>query len=281
MSGFLYYLPRRGPGTDLAALRTLGLGYAFEGPVTATGCQRGPDGGSGVVVANPAAITGGQVGYYADRQVWRKTVLGLRSSVLGAEDQRPKTKDPPCWVGHYAESPPTPADLGRPKMLTGHLVELLDGNRWLVPLARGWTEEDGEIRWYQAMPRVSTLGDDGQWVPGPVQKKFAPLWDLAMRWYEAERGAADGKTFDFSGIHDAAVEALQANYRLGPAEAALLGLLTPQKAREVLDVLIDRPTLLEWVQAHNEQKKTADPAGSNTAAGSADSTAATAPPSPT
>jgi hypothetical protein len=110
-----------------------------------------------------------------------------------------------------------------------------------------------------------------------------------MRFEESRRqalfgieDATDGKplqvALDFDGLHEAAIQALQQNYRLGPAEADLLGLLTGEIAREILEALIDLPTRVAWFK--KKQSAAAD-GGSNTAAGSPAGTPATVPPAPT
>lgn len=276
MSGFLYYLPGRSAGISLDEASSAGLAYALDGPISTVGVRGGPDGGDGVLLALASAMPPEQLHYQADVQTWRKAPLAVSQSV---------------WVGVYAAKPQA-ADLARPKQLAGHEVLLADDRTWLVPVARGWTEEDGELRWYHALPQQSMLGDDGRWQSGSVLPRFAPLWNLAMRFDDVRRqailgagdegrGAGDAMVkvaFDFSGLHEAAVEALQYNYRIGPAEADLLGLLTLDVSREILEAVIDLPTRAEWFK----KKQSAAPAdGSSTVAGSPAATPATAPQSPT
>ncbi len=59
-----------------------------------------------------------------------------------------------------------------------------------------------------------------------------------------------------------AIDVLAVNYRIGPAEASLLGILSAGISREILDALVDRPTLEKWLE-----KKTAETAGANTGGG--------------
>ena len=58
-------------------------------------------------------------------------------------------------------------------------------------------------------------------------------------------------TFDFDGLHDAALTALSTNYRIGKAEVNALGLFDDSSATAILSALVDWPTVLKW-----KEKKT-------------------------
>lgn len=270
MSGFLYYLPGGSAGLSLDEVRDAGLAYAIDGPISTVNVRGGPDGGDGVMAASSAVMPPEQLRYDPEVQNWRKTP--------GVD----------IWVGMCKDQSliPSPQSLARSKQLDGHEVRLADDRLWLVPIARGWTEEDGELRWYHALPRRSVLGDDGRWQSGGVLTRFAPLWELAERYEEARRQAVLGVgqigdeatvrlEFDFNGQHEAAVEALTYNYRIGPAEADLLGLLTGDISREILDAVIDLPTRVEWFK---KKQSAAPPVGSSTGVGLPAATPATARP---
>ena len=74
--------------------------------------------------------------------------------------------------------PPNDADLARPKQLAGHNVTLADGRPWLVPIARAYGEEDGDLRWFVALPQRSVLGADGRWTEGDVLPRSGRLSNL-------------------------------------------------------------------------------------------------------
>jgi len=274
MSGFLYYLPGRQPGPSASEVQVAGLSYALDGPISTVNVRGGPDGGDGTLVALASAVPPERLRFQADAQTWRKQ----------------SNQDHALWVGLHKDPAliPDPQSLARPKQLAGHEVLLGDERPWLVPVARGWIEEDGDLRWYQALPQRSVLSDDGRWQAGGVVARFAPLWDLAVRYEEARRLAFLGVeasedqnvqvAFDFDGIHQAAVEALQFNYRIGPAEADLLGLLTWDISREILEAVIDVPTRIDWFK---KKQSGARAAGSNTADGPPAATPAIDPPAPT
>jgi hypothetical protein len=250
--GFLYYINGGNAAFGPREAAALGLGYALADPgVAVRQVVGGPDGGNGVI----AAAAGVQeVGYFPDRQTWRR--LCTEDSVAGT-----------VWVGLAPLRRPGPADLARVDRLSGHWIELLDGHPWLVPIARGWSEEDGELRWYHNVPMVADLDDAGRWTRRKVSERYAAFWDLVCRWDEARGQAAavaagtldSGSvtvSFEFDDLLDAAVQVLAQNYRLGRTEAALLGLLSDAAAVAVLNAAADMPTRRAW-----HEKKSAARAG--------------------
>ena len=224
---FLYYLPQQSRVTA-EVIDASDLRYALE-PGHVTTCQvvRGPDGQSGLVIAEssaPATI----IGYHEQSQTWRSA---------------PKK---PYWVGIDARKKPKPESLKRPNALSGHLVELADGNRWMVPVARAFLEDDGDLRYYCALPHTVDLDEDGHWMVGNVQERYSHLWLIAEKWWDAKKSATVGDSrvsLDFGELHDSALAALQCNYRLGKVECVLLGLFAGSSAVAVLDALIDLPAL--------------------------------------
>lgn len=253
MPGLLYFLPDRTRDVMLPALAAAGIGHAFERTPTVRGVQCGPGNAAGLVLADSRHVE--EIGYFPQRQTWRSV---------------PKTE---AWVGMFSAQQPGPGDLRRERQLDGHLVTLLDGAQWLVPVARGHAEEDGDLRWYHTLPRRATLDDEGRWTAGAVLPRYAPLLEAATRWEEAQaagnvrdqEGGRAALMFDFAGTIEAAAEVLAANYLVGPAEIDLLGLLTEEIAVEVLNALIDIPTRLEWIK----KKLAAARAGGNTGDGPA------------
>lgn len=245
MAGLLYYLPGKSEHVVLADLAAAGLGYAFERELIARGVQRGPEGqGVGVVVADPR-LTESKLGYWPEKQSWRK-VPGLEA-----------------WVGFYPDDRPQPVELLRRQVVPGHEVELADGRHWLIPVARAAVEEQDEIVGYQsALPETTAIDDNGHWVRGGLLPRYDELWALALRWWDAltkagaDQSAEAAETnrveFDFAGVMDGALIALAANYRIGKADVALLGLFDEQRAIAILNALVDWPTFKRWVQ-----KKTA------------------------
>lgn len=270
--GLLYYLPLGYQDVKPGALIEAGLRHAFDPRhrehATSRGVTRGPAGPGGSIIVDAAAVPTEHFGYWPDRQKWR-VIPGSKA-----------------WVGFYPDMPPMPETLARAVMLQGHPVTLCDGNVWHAPIARGHVEEDGELRYTQRLPARSVLGDDGKWGAGEALPQYAHLWPIATAWFDSRMrpeieeadADADGAVrvkFDFDGGHEAAIAALGANYRLGPAECDLLGLLSARETVAILDALIDWQTWLAWAQ-----KKVAT-AGLNIGDGPAVEAPGIAQPSPT
>ena len=195
-------------------------------------CQLGASGPGGHV-GMLAVHSGEHMGYYPERQIWRK-------------------RGPGVWVGMWRELPkPTPAELATADPLPGHEVTLRDGQRWVAPMAREWdaVAESSRVR----VPAAFDLNDDGQWVRGEVEQPYQRLWDIASkRWETIGDPSASLLLTDAT---DMAVECLSVNYRLGRVEAALLGLFDDQgrAALEVLDAAVDLPTIRAWMQKKTDR----------------------------
>ena len=272
MSGLLYYIPNATRAIKVEGLAELGLAHAFEGRLTPREVSRGPDGDRGVVVADPDRLSEHLLGYWPERQTWRK----LPGSTV--------------WLGSTNAERVEPRDLVRENAVAGHWVTLADGQDWLVPVARGLADEEDSLSWYSALPSAVTLDDEGNWTRGGVVAKYQQLWQIACDWWDAvqaapveevEDNANQGTArvrvrFSFDNVCDAALVALGTNYRLARAEVAFLGLFDDACAREVLMAVVDWPVAKEFLK-----KKLAAHAGSSTGDGPPAGTAATGQPSPT
>jgi hypothetical protein len=223
MAGFLYFLPHC-QGLSPKDFERVGLAHALDRQFKAAPVVRGPDGNPGLVVS---ADNVPSVGYFPGTQTWQK-----------APGQ-------PWMVGTINGHEPTPQDLERGTIVECREVELVDGRTWKLPVARQFQEPEtwGEgIPFYWRLPRSLGLSDQGEWLEKEVIPKYADLWKLAIdwsAWTAQEMDEEQMARFTFDGQVDAAVQCLAVHYRIGRVEAALLGLLTIELAREVLDVLID------------------------------------------
>lgn len=258
MSGFLYHLPETDRNVRLEDLAAAGLAYVFSeapGERSFTPCPLtrgtgGPDGKFGVIIADSRTVA--RVGYYADEQTWLKMPAALVPDNPKSEIRDPKLIP---WVGYFTADPPGPDDLVRQRVLPGHLVRMNDDREWLAPVARGWNDDEKKPHPYIALPTLTGIDDDGAWSAGGVAPKHEQLWDIALGFWDAmiselntDAEVGNKIVFDFAGQNDAALAALQANYRIGKVEVALLGLFTDQCTGEVLQALIDGPTFKEWLK---------------------------------
>lgn len=273
MRTFFYFVPDRNTLTPVQAAE-LGLAYAFERGIDCAQCPRGPGGQAGIVIAQQDSYEDGQLGYHADAQAWRQ----IPGSIV--------------WVGYYKNQPPGPDDLARKQQLTGRWIECDDGRLWLAPIARTYSDrmEGDELKIYFSakLPQRLDLAADGRWLAGDVTPRYAALWELNEAWVRISDklpSEEDQRRFTYHGQNDAAVLCLQANYRLGRAEAALIGLLNDAVTLQILDCLIDLETLTALIKKKvslmESRAALTPPAGSGSSAGPAASTPTTDPPAPT
>jgi hypothetical protein len=238
MTQFYYWVPQERPSCNsqelINLLRLAGLGYAIEERIVYRSCDKGPDGQKGNTVCWD---NDGRLGYFPERQVWRR--------VPGCD----------VWCGCDAEDKPKPADLARAEQISGEWITLDDGNQWLAPKARRWCELDDRLLWDYNLPRRMTLNDDGLWVPGGVKPRYERLWQLAND-YEASYSAAMAEAgeddsvvrFVFEEIDTLAIGALQINYRVGPVELDMLGVYDQAVRQRIIDVLLDNATWVSWIK---------------------------------
>jgi hypothetical protein len=273
MKSFFYFAPDR-QAISPADIAALGLSYAFEWGADCTQVERGPEGKRGVVFAQQDSYELGKCGYHEKQQIWRQ---------IPGKD---------VLVGHYVGELPGPEDLARQKLLSAVSLELDDGQRWLIPRARSYSEkmagEDLEIYWSIRLPQRLDLAADGKWTSTSVTPRYAALFELAEAWVRLRDQSAsedDRRRFDYQGEIDGAVLVLQANYRIGRVETALLGCLNDDLAVKLLDELIDLDSLLALtkkkaalIQATNASTP---PAGCSSSAGPAAEIPITDPPAPT
>lgn len=236
--GLLYFVPgeKRGMASNPTKIAELGIGHAFESTPTAAEVIGGPAGDGVILVADAAHV---RTGYYPHEQEWRK--------VPGST----------AWVGRELDKPLESLSLARGKQFTGHFVTLADGKQWLVPVARQAFERDGQLAGAGcALPRATSVDDEGNWIVGDVQPAYAALWAVAERVWDqlvtqttaaADEGVDDADevhvSLSFGDLNDAALLALATNYRVGKAEVAMLGLFDTDCVIQVLRALVDLPTV--------------------------------------
>lgn len=232
MAAFLYYVSGDTAPTK-ESLCELGFPFADEAGLPGCACV-GPDGQRGHVFAlqEPPGFQGERprVGYYVDRQAWK---LAYNRSL---------------WVGWETAKPPKPVDLQRKDIVTGHRVRMLDGNDWLVPVAR-------QLTGTPAVGRVFGLdgaGNNGR----TVHAKHAALWDLAKRIWDTMFTEADDHIGDDDCLTAVSL-ALSINYRLGEQELRALELVSDEELAQCVRAIVDYPTLEAFLREQDAaQKKT-------------------------
>lgn len=231
---FLYFVPKRGR-LDFEQVKKIGLGYAFEKNPVPCGVDSGPDSQRGTVLA----VSDDGIGYYPDKQTWRK-IPGLECD---------------AWVGVENDRLPHAEDLARDELVNGDWITDDRDDRWLAPKARRWGEFDGDILWDYSLPRRLQLDENGDFVPGDLKPRYQKLWGLALDYLEAATLAMsihpdEDKTlvFTFERINDLVFGALQLNYRIGPIEIDLLGIYDDEFRKAVIDALLDNRRCQELIK---------------------------------
>jgi len=242
MAAFLYFLPKVQAGSP-DAVRALDAidrpGYTFRG-----------------VNAGPGGDPGQVVGYFHGHEA--------RVRYAPGEQQWRKIPGVDAWVGFYTADPPGPDDLVRPDPLPGVPVTLGDGRDWIVPVLLAWRGDEDGAGFQWQLPRRTDLDDEGRWVPGDVVPRYRELFAQGQRWFDyitqrftAKADESDDVddpdatveiTLDTQEYFDTALAVLSANYRLGRAEVALLGLFDDDVPGRVLNTAVDFPTFQAWLQ---------------------------------
>lgn len=241
---FFYFLPAvTYAQVDATVIRDRGLGavlsdcIATPADLAARITRRnvpgsGPGGESGVIVA-PVPI-GGQVpetfGFFPDRQKWINCG--------------------PHWLGYELGTLPGPEVLRRKSLLPGYEVPLGDGQVWQVSVIR-------RLGKFPALPRTMALNDTGEFVTD-VLPEFAGTWDASAEMFDFLFRA---ESIPFEQVFALAVEALAVNYRVGPREVSVLGLLNTVNFQSVFEAACDWRQLCELLNIPDEegQKKSAPP----------------------
>lgn len=216
---FIYFLPNQ---RGIASAKTLPacLAHLVGAPgLRFQGVSKGPDGAPGMI----CTYGDKSAAFNAQAQTWAR---------MAGES---------AWIGF--DTLPLPHDLMREDLRAGLALTLADGNPWMVPFARLMTGDGYET----ALPRKRRLGADGRWVADEVVAQYRALWEAACRWYEKKYGlmvalANLGGGELVYGIQEEtgdAILALATNYRVGPMECELLGLLDDPAVEAILDTIAD------------------------------------------
>ncbi len=249
MAGFLYFIPNR-PAVSDADMQRLGLSSVLgDGTPPCVG-GKGPEGMTGVfcvLSSVPESREDGSKYMRHDKaaQTWRKCEKGA------------------YWLGYWNDDKPGPQDLMREEAVGGHTVRLEDGSVWTIPLAMvmgGGT----------AFATKLTLNDNGEWINGSVEDRFASICERAEDVFEfwmydakaaagGEDEAEDGESAErpvlvIADLYDLAADALAVNYHVGKHEVDALNIFTDHNAvfymtaDNILGALIDFPTIVDTLK---------------------------------
>ena len=215
---------------DAGLAHLLDPGEGFRGDWR--GVQRGPEGCRGMLFGSCYGPE--RTSYKPAEQTWRKVPHST------------------AWVGLWNDQHPTPAMLQRAKVIDGHEVEMANGSRWLVPVARGFDFSGDEPAARVALPTLLDLDDDGEWILGDVLPQFSRLCKIAETVWDTIAAAGEGAPVVISGSDEfeMVAEVLSTNYRVSKIECVMLRLLEAGGATttNVLQAVVDWPSMVAWSQ---------------------------------
>ncbi len=184
------------------------------------------------------------------------------------------------WLGIDKQDRPTPDDLVRAVMLTGHPRTLLDRNEWSVPIVR--TPIPSEETWRTGQGR-SHLPTGFRLAPGggmAVEQlpEYRKIWELSARAWDLI-APGERPPFDPQEACQLAATFLGVNYRIGLSESLMLGLFTSRNLVSILMAVCNWDTVEEVL---GSQKKSDSAAESvNTSPGEREHSPDTDPAAPT
>ena len=160
------------------------------------------------------------------------------------------------YIGIINNEKPTEETLRRKKQLAGHEVELGDGGKYLITVAR-------IITGGSALPQSLILGKNGEVLTEALPQyaqfsaKVEKLWEdfqIENKWKEGEIKISVKERMIF------AAEALTWNYHISLDEINLLKLITTENLGEIMAAIIDVPTLIAVAKQRKAEKKNIVPA---------------------
>ena len=238
---FVYFIPgSRQQLLSAAEARKLGFGHACDdgGALKCVATRKGPDGKAGLLAAT-AAFTG-TLRYDASSQTWRKAPGNA------------------YWVGLPKDAQPTPEIFQRHERFDGQLVELADGNRWLIPRLVGVLAGRPT-----ALPRRFDLDEEGEPILS-LHEKYQDVGERSFRlWLTITGQLGDKPQLTVKEELQLATDAIGLNYRLSHLEiVGLLRLLDTRSLTKVLYALIDADAIEEDAKKRGKAQGGQAPSGS-------------------
>lgn len=254
MSGIFYYLPGR-QTFSIEKAKEFGLGYAIgDGGLERVGMTPGPDGGSGVLFK------------FSDHNGTYPRSVEIKAGSF-VWDKHPESD---LWIGFDSEALPTPESLARLPMASGIPISMGDKRLWLIPAIRG---VDGDTM----LPCAQRWKGGDEWVTGEPKAEYRDiyehagrLWDVIFTGLLTADPENEDITFDVADECGIVCRALTVNYRIGRAEASMMGLIDGGSQLGALLAIIDFPGAVEV-------KKKMDSLGPDWRPGTKECTPATSP----
>jgi hypothetical protein len=240
MGHFIYFIPKIKSVTE----KNIDNAGIFEGAkdlkIEYRQIVKGPDGMDGMAFSFETKAGDNNrpfiVGYFQEKQTWIKANGGK------------------FWIGYYNDAKPTAESLMRKEQVNGHYVKLLNGQDWLIPVARLFPE--GTI-----LPHSLVLGPDGDIVKEiiPRYAKYSQIGERVwtefkrqMNWEDVEE---DHKPFNEQEEWECAIRALSINYLVGQWEVSALRLLSTNNVQNIFHAIVDIPTMMAVIKSQNESAK--------------------------
>jgi hypothetical protein len=231
MNTFIYAIPGGNPVTE-QILKAAGLADIFDGQVT----QRDYKGtffeGEPVVLFVPEDCPADKARCHPEKQTWQKSADGK------------------YWVGIDNETVPGEVDLSRKKQFEGHLVKLGNGEKWLIPIARRFGRGS-------ALPKALILGSKGELMTEelPEYAEFSAQVERFWEYFIAAVNKESSREMTPQEQWQLLVRAMQLNYRITAEGISLLKLVTTENFNEILEAIIDIPTVMKIAAEENKKKE--------------------------
>ena len=155
------------------------------------------------------------------------------------------------WTGFYNDEKPTEQELRRDVQLAGHLIELGNGEKWLIPVARF-------ISGGSRLPQSLILGSNGELVTETLPEFAAFGCKVEKLWqdFENEMNQVEAEPLvDAKQRWQLAVEALRLNYFVGADEVNALRLLTTKNLNEIMAAILAVPSWVKMANDNQDAKK--------------------------
>jgi len=227
---FLIFIPED-PGTCFTPenmLKSVGIDYKENVEQVPLSADFSPAGTKGRLFTWDT-LKGNKLAYQPEQQTWKPAIADK------------DLKADRYWIGFWDNSPPTPKQLVKHETYPGKLVQLKDGNSWLVPAAR-------------FCPHQYLYDDDGQ-MAEVICDEFREFWEMSARFVQEllnfDEQSVPQPTAEWAGH---AADALMINYRITPEVINHLNLLNNQNVVECVGATVCKHEILEELAAQKKSE---------------------------